>query len=297
MTKLMALAWQPGAVVEVNLPEGDHRVITRDTGDHPDGLACDGTEVYWTTMGGGEPAETPEGFDYSARNGGLHAVGLDGTRLRDVVPRGAITTGKQLALDSSGNLYWGDREGFALSTVRTDGTGLRDLVKRDGSGAQDDWIVGVAVDEARGWICWTQKGAWGAGSGRILRAGLEIPEGQSAQSRTDIEVLWDGLVAPIDLEIVGDRIFWTDRGDDEHGAALYRAELPARGRPGGEITEIAGDFDQAIGLAVDSKARLAYVSDLAGRIHVIPAADNRQALRRTLVDPGLPLTGLCLIED
>lgn len=208
-----------------------------------------------------------------------------------------MTTGKQLALDSRGNLYWGDREGFALSTVRTDGTGLRDLVRRDGAGGQDDWIVGVAVDEARGQICWTQKVTWGAGSGRILRAGLEIPAGESAAQRTDIEMLWDGLTAPIDLEIVGARIFWTDRGDDDHAASLNRAELPARGRPGGEITEIAGGFDETIGLAVDSTTRVAYVSDLAGRIHVIPAADNQRTDRHTLVDPGLPLTGLRLIED
>lgn len=67
MTKLPALAWQPGSVVEVSLPAGEHRVITRDTGDHPDGLACDGTKVYWSTMGAGEPAENPEGADYSAR--------------------------------------------------------------------------------------------------------------------------------------------------------------------------------------------------------------------------------------
>ena len=39
---------------------------------------------------------------------------------------------------------------------------------------------------------WTQKGADNAGEGRILRANLEIPKGESPANRTDIEVLFDG---------------------------------------------------------------------------------------------------------
>ena len=66
---------------------------------------------------------------------------------------------------------------------------------------QTKWCVGIAVDAGRGQIYWTQKGPDNAELGRIFRAGIEIPDGQSASNRTDIEVLFDGLPEPIDLEL------------------------------------------------------------------------------------------------
>lgn len=102
-------------------------------------------------------------------------------------------------LDSQANLYWSNREGFALSTARTDGSGLRDLVKYDGSGQERDWIVGVALEEANRHIYWSEKGSAEGGDGKILRADIETPEGETAENRSDVEVLWDGLPAPIDL--------------------------------------------------------------------------------------------------
>jgi hypothetical protein len=296
LTKLLTLAWQPGKVVLVDLPSGDYRVLVEDAGDHPDGIACDGRTVYWTTMGAGVPADNPEGADYTARNGGLHAIDLDGTNRRDVIPQGGTTTGKQLVLDSGGNLFWGNREGFSLDTVRTDGSGQRDLVRRDGSQGQRDWIVGVAVDEDNGYLYWSQKGSYEGGDGRIFRAGLEIPAGQTAENRTDIETLWDGLPAPIDLELMNGHLFWTDRGHQPGGNSLNRAPIPAPGAKG-EAPEILADgFEEAIGLAVDLTEHLAYVSDLSGKIWVVPAPDNTQVQRHALVSPGIPLTGLTLLE-
>ena len=52
------------------------------------------------------------------------------------------------------------------------------------------------VDPARGYLHWTQKGPANGGKGRIFRAGLEIPAGQTAANRTDIEVLWNSLPSP-----------------------------------------------------------------------------------------------------
>ena len=98
---------------------------------------------------------------------------LDGTGARDVIPTGLITTGKQLTSDGAGTLYWGDREGCRVSRVRIDGTSLTDLVVniRDDSWLQE--CVGVAVDTARGYLYWTQKGPSNGGKGRIFRAGLQ----------------------------------------------------------------------------------------------------------------------------
>lgn len=111
MTRLLSLAWEPGEVVLVDVPEGTYTVLVDDAGDHPDGTACDGTSVYWTTMGKDEPADNPEGADYTAKNGGLHAVDLDGGNRRDIIAQGDTTTGKQLVLDSRGNLYWETAKG------------------------------------------------------------------------------------------------------------------------------------------------------------------------------------------
>lgn len=296
MPQLLSLAWEPGEIVLVDLPGGDYSVIMRDAGDHPDGIAFDGTTIYWTTMGAGTPADNPEGADYTSKNGGLHAVELDGSRRRDVIRQGETTTGKQLVVDSRGNLYWGNREGCSLATVRTDGTGLRDLVRRDGSRGQLDWIVGVAVDEDNGHVYWTQKGTFEGGDGRIFRAGLEIPEGQTAEDRRDIETLWEGLPAPIDLHLLDGHLFWTDRGHQPGGNSLNRARVPGPGQKG-ELPEILADgFEEAIGLALDTRERLAYVSDLSGKIWVIPSPDLPDQQRHELVTPGIPLTGLTLVN-
>ena len=63
------------------------------------------------------------------------------------------------------------------------------------------WCVGITVDTERGQIYWTQKGPDDAGKGRIYRAGTEIPSGQSPQNRTDVELIFEGLPEPIDMEI------------------------------------------------------------------------------------------------
>jgi hypothetical protein len=83
-----------------------------------------------------------------------------------------------------------------VSRVRIDGTGLMDLVVNTPDDTKLQECVGVAVDPARGYLYWTQKGPANGGKGGIFRAGLEIPAGQTAANRTDIEVLWNSLPGP-----------------------------------------------------------------------------------------------------
>ena len=91
------------------------------------------------------------------------------------------------------------------------------------------WCVGITVDPERGQIYWTQKGPDDAGLGRIFRASIEIPKGQSAANRTDIEVLFDDLPEPIDLELdlKNRALYWTDRGDPPRGNTVNRAPMDA----------------------------------------------------------------------
>ena len=111
---------------------------------------------------------------------------------------------------------------------------LLDTSEGDARPGQDikKWCVGIALDVEGGKLYWTQKGSDNAGEGRIFRAGLEIPKGQSAASRKDIELLYGGLPEPIDLELdlANRTIYWTDRGDPPRGNTVNRAPMdPAPG--------------------------------------------------------------------
>jgi hypothetical protein len=73
-------------------------------------------------------------------------------------------------------------------------TGHGDDDRRD----ETKWCVGVAVDHVGGYLYWTQKGPSDAGLGRILRAGIDLPAGESGVNRSDIEVIFKDLPEPID---------------------------------------------------------------------------------------------------
>ncbi|MFG3254539.1 hypothetical protein [Streptomyces sp. NPDC048172] len=299
--ELLVLQFAPGRVLRVSLPDGRVDTFVDDAGAAPDGIAVDtGTgTVCWTTMGApvADPDRSGEaGQDFSRRNGGVHAVGPDGGQRRDVVPQGALTTGKQLTSDGAGTLYWGDREGRRVSRVRVDGGGLADLVVNPAGDGVMGECVGVAVDPVRGHLYWSQKGPAKGGKGRILRVGLELPAGQSAGNRTDVEVLWSGLPEPIDLHLDGGWLYWTDRGAAPAGNTLNRAPVPPAGSAGQAPEILADGFGEAIGLAVDGEAGLAYVSDLHGRIRAVPLPGGAAAGQepREVVALPFPLTGLCL---
>jgi len=296
---LLALGIRSGTIYRVDLAEGRVEVVYDRAGPFPDGVVVEGGTVFWTTMGMPErdPALKGEAsLDYSQRNGGVHAVGLDGSDASDVLAAGSITTGKQLVSDGGGTLYWSDREGCRVSRVRLDGTGLTDLVvnTRDGSWMQE--CVGVTVDPARGYLYWTQKGPPKGGKGRIFRAGLEIPPGETASDRTDIEVLWDHLPEPIDLEIGGDWLYWTDRGAPPKGNTLNRAPVPASGETGADPEILADGFREAIGLAVDGEAGVAYVSDLGGQIRSVPIPGASMVGPRVVAELHEPVSGMAGIR-
>jgi hypothetical protein len=94
---------------------------------------------------------------------------------------------------------------------------------------QTKWCVGITVNPEGGQIYWTQKGPDDAGKGRLFRANIDIPQGETAANRTDTEVLFDNLPEPIDLELdlTNRFIYWTDRGDPPRGNSVNRASLDA----------------------------------------------------------------------
>ncbi|MFD0344786.1 hypothetical protein ACFVH0_40020 [Streptomyces sp. NPDC127117] len=302
--ELLALRIAPGKVLRVSIPDGRVDTLVEAAGPAPDGVVVDSGTVYWTTMGvpviDPSAASGEASSDFSRRNGGVHAVNLDGSGQRDVLPDGSITTGKQLTSDGAGLLYWGDREGCRVSRARVDGTGLTDLIVNSPDDGQTQECVGVAVDPARGHLYWTQKGPAKGGVGRILRAGIEIPDGGSAGRRSDVEELWTGLPEPIDLHIDGDWLYWTDRGTPPAGNTLNRASLPGPGQVGTPPEILADGFAEAIGLAVDGEAGIAYVSDLGGHIRAVPLPGGRGpaagGAEREVVSLPFPLTGLSGVD-
>ena len=130
-------------------------------------------------------------------------------------------------------------------------TGRGDVDRRD----QTRWCVGITIDPERGQIYWTQKGPDNAGLGRIFRANIDIPRGECAANRSDIEVLFDRLPEPIDLELdLENRIlYWTDRGDPPRGNTVNRASIDARPSPDPQI--VLNHLMEGIGIALICQRR------------------------------------------
>jgi sugar lactone lactonase YvrE len=293
------LALNPGRQRIVRVDPTDGRVDDFVTGvaAFPDGIVVDARRdtVYWTNMGSPRlPEDRPprgEGdLDFHVPDGSIERVGIDGSHREIVVPSGRFVTGKQLAAAwSLDRLFFSDREGAAVRSVSLRTGEVRDEVvvadTEEGRRDERNQCVGVAVDERGGYLYWTQKGPPDGGEGRILRAPLAIPDGQSAEGR-DVEVLWAGLPEPIDLELDGAAgvLYWTDRGAAPRGNTLNRADVPAVGRAGGAVDILSDGFGEAIGLAVD--ADVVYVSDLGGEIRAV-GLDGRGDRRVAMVPGGL----------
>ena len=263
--RLFVLDLGEGRIFTVNPDGSDQKVIV--TGcRHPDGLVVDaeGGHIYWTNMG-----------EIKLNDGSIERADVDGRNRTTIVPKGATFSPKQIHLEKpSGKLYWSDREGMRVMRCSLDGSKIETLVdtsqgdKCPGPDATK-WCVGITVDPTRGHIYWTQKGPDDAGKGRIFRAGIEIPKGQNASSRTDVEVLYDALPDPIDLELdLENRVmYWTDRGDPPRGNTVNRAPMDsdAKGRPDPEI--IFTHLMEGIGIALDFKGDRMFLTDFAGSVY------------------------------
>ena len=251
--------------MSVNPDGSDLKTLVSEGRHLPDGLVVDvkAGHMYWTNMG-----------NPSANDGSIMRANLDGTNLTTIVPPGGTFTPKQLQLDkANGKLYWCDREGMRVMRANLDGSEIETLIE---SGHGDDdrhdpkkWCVGIAVDVEGGKLYWTQKGPDNAGQGRIFRANLEIPDGQTPASRKDIEVLFDGLPEPIDLDLdpVNRMMYWTDRGDPPRGNTVNRAPMDTAPGTRKDPEIVFTHLMEAIGLALDTKGGRMFITDLAGSVY------------------------------
>ncbi|MEU4809632.1 hypothetical protein AB0H20_10550 [Nocardia fluminea] len=297
MTEIVALDLEAGAMHAVSL-DGKHvRTVVDGLDRFPDGVVVDKLRghIYWTNMGTPD-ARPVAGIEpeFFSRNGSIERVDLDGGNRTTIVPIGAFTTGKQLAADfEAGRLYWCDREGMQILTCDLDGDDLRALVVTGDADADAflprNWCVGICLDLDRRLLYWTQKGASKGGEGRIFRVRMDLPPGADPAARTDIELLWDNLPEPIDVELHGvSDLVWTDRGAAPHGNALYQAKVqPEIGTP----AIVSTGYREAIGVTgFDSRF---YVSDLGGTIRLVDVGTGTDT---DLVRIGSPLTGIALAD-
>lgn len=254
-----------GRILSANPDGSDLTVVIAGGQKHPDGLAADPEQghLYWTNMG-----------NPIANDGSIFRSDFDGENIAVIVPPGSTFTPKQLQLEpKTRKLYWCDREGMRVMRCSLDGSDIETLVETGRTEAdrreQTRWCVGIAVDIDGGKFYWTQKGSDNAGQGRIFRAGIDMPKGDTAAARTDIELLFAELPEPIDLDLdlVNRMLYWTDRGDPPRGNTVNRASMDVVGNTRTEPQILITHLMEGIGLALDLKGGRMFVTDLAGSVY------------------------------
>ena len=281
-----------GRVLSANPDGSDLTTILVEGRKFPDGLVVDipAGHLYWTNMG-----------NFTENDGSILRSDLDGRNVVTIVPSGGTFTPKQLQIEkNTGKLYWCDREGMRVMRVNLDGSNLETLIDtsqgdpRPGPDLRK-WCVGIALDVEGGKFYWTQKGSDNSGTGRISRANIETPTGQTPANRQDIELLYDGLPEPIDLDIDPNTrtLYWTDRGDPPRGNTVNRAPLdaPPGNRAAPEI--VFSNLMEGIGLALDLKGGRMFVTDFAGSVY---RADLDGSNQQTLLFAQGNLTGIAYVE-
>jgi len=259
--RLFVLELNAGRIHSMNTDGSDRKTIVSDC-HLPDGIVVDveAGHIYWTNMG------IP-----NLNDGSIERADVDGKNRKTIVAQGATHTPKQIILDKKrGKLYWCDREGMRVMRCNLDGSQLETLIEA-GRGEADSrdatrWCVGLTIDPKFGHIYWTQKGPDNAGLGRIFRANVEIPAGQTAATRSDIEIFFDGLPEPIDIELDHKNrvLYWTDRGDPPRGNTVNRASIDNKPvEPEIVVTHLM----EGIGIALDIPNDRMFVTDFAGSVY------------------------------
>src|ERR1700751_3207288 len=256
--RLFVLELNAGRIHSMNTDGSDRETIVSDC-HLPDGIVVDveARHIYWTNMG------IP-----NLNDGSIERADIDGKNRKMIVAQGKTHTPKQIILDKKGGkLYWCDREGMRVMRCNLDGSRRETLIEA-GHGEADSrdqtrWCVGLTIDPKFQKIYWSQKGPDNAGLGRIFRANLAMPAAQTVATRSDIEVFYDVLPEPIDLELDHKNriLYWTDRGDPPRGNTVNRASIDNKpDEPEIVVTHLM----EGIGIALHVPNDRMFVTDFAG---------------------------------
>jgi DNA-binding beta-propeller fold protein YncE len=282
-----------GRVLSANADGSDLQTVVEEGRKLPDGLVVDTAagHLYWTNMA-----------NLKENDGSIFRSDLDGQNITTIVPPGGTFTPKQLQIEkTTGKLYWCDREGMRVMRANLDGSNIDTLVdtsQGDPRPGPDPtkWCVGIAVDVDGRKFYWTQKGGDNAGEGRIFRANIEIPSGQTPTNREDIELIYDGLPEPIDLDIdpTTRTLYWTDRGDPPRGNTVNRAPLDTKSDKRKQPEIVFDHLMEGIGLALDHDGGRMFITDFAGTVY---SANLDGSDRRTLLYGQGNLTGIAYLKS
>jgi len=290
--RLFFLDLGAGRILSAKPDGSDLKTIVSEGRKLPDGIVVDAEagHIYWTNMG-----------SLKGNDGAIDRADLDGSNVTSIVPTGGTFTPKQIQLDKKNSkLYWCDREGMRVMRCNLDGSKIETLVdtsqgdSRPGPDAKK-WCVGIALDLDGGKLYWTQKGSDNAGEGRIFRANLEIPKGQTPANRKDIELLYENLPEPIDLDldIANRTMYWTDRGDPPRGNTVNRAPMDVAPGQSSVPEIVVHDLMEGIGLFLDVKGRRMFFADFGGSVY---SANLDGSDKKTLLFAQGNLSGIAYAE-
>jgi hypothetical protein len=111
---------------------------------------------------------------------------------------------------------------------------------------------------------------------------------------SDIELLFDGLAEPIDLEFDCNSrmLYWTDRGDPSLGNTVNR--VPMNGNLKSPVPEILfTHLLERIGITLDLKGERMFVTDLDGSIY---SAKLNGGDKKALLEAQGNLSGIAYVE-
>jgi hypothetical protein len=280
--------WE-GSVYTATGPDfDDPERLVHPTDRGPDGVSADveGGKLYWTSMG-----------DLNGFGGGsLQRADLDGANVERIVEPGVTRTPKQMQLDlERGHVYWSDREGAAVWRATLDGADARTVL----TGHGNQQLVGLALDVPAGKVYVSDRT-----TRRIFRMGMDLPPGQTAADRTDVEELHsfpEGAM-PIDLDVdeQARHLYWTDRAlgtVNRSGLDVPPGQAPAT-RTDTEV--LVSDVFEPIGISLDVANDKLYYAQSGSPLDGIPGlvleatldgTDPRELVRGTMIS-GVALVHL-----
>lgn len=300
--RLFFLGMRHRVVYSANPDGSGLRVVVKGVKGLSDGIAVDwaGRHIYWTNMVTRDPAIT-------STAGSVQRADLDGMQRTTIIPIGGTFRPKQMILDKGhGKIYWSDREGMRVMRANLDGSDIETLIQtghpNGDHGDARNYCVGIALDLAHGQIYWTQRGndTDQSADGSIRRANIDVPKGETAANRSDIQVLFDGLPEPVDLafDLRTRMMYWTsDGGLAPRGNTVSRAPMdPPHGVRPKERTDqqvLVHGLQRGIGISLDLEHGRMYFADLGG--HVYSANLDGSDKRVLLSDVG-PVTGITFVR-